>query len=347
MAVVLETHIVTDAGCHRHGADTGIANEGVDLLVLGQEEVHQLDEQHTAHGGDGEGKGSDGEDEDGVERQELAGLRGAAYGESQQHHDNVVQGATGGLGQTGGLATLLQQVAEEQHAQQGQTGRHDEGGEQEADDGEEDALGLTDLTAWLHLDDALFLGGEQSHEGRLDERHEGHVAIGADGDGSHEVRGQLGRQEDGGRTVGTTDDGDTGCLVGLEAKGQRQHVGTEDAKLGSAADEHQLGIGQQGREVGHGTDAQEDEWRIPALAHALVEDVEHGVVLIEAYLQSGIGTEGDITQDDTQSDGHQQQGLEVFLDGKIDEQGAYGYHDEVAHRGIGKACVGEKLVEVL
>ena len=114
-----------------------------------------------------------------------------AYGESQQHDDDIVQGCTSGLGQAGGFAALLQQVAKEQHTQQGQTRGYDEGGQQKSDDGEEDALCLADLTGGLHLDEALLLGGEQTHQWGLDEGHECHIGIGTDGNGSHEVGRQL------------------------------------------------------------------------------------------------------------------------------------------------------------
>ena len=47
------------------------------------------------------------------------------------------------------------------------------------------------------------------------------------------------------------------------------------------------------------------------------------------------------------SDRNQQQGLEVLLDGKPDEEGAYCYHNEVAYSGVSKRRVGEELIEVL
>ena len=111
VAVVLQSHIMTDTGGHWHGGDSGIANEGVDLLVFGKEQIHNLNEQHAAGRGNGKGEGTDGKDEHGVEREELAGLSGAAHGETQQHHHNVVQRSTGSLGQSGGLTTLFQQIA--------------------------------------------------------------------------------------------------------------------------------------------------------------------------------------------------------------------------------------------
>ena len=85
------------------------------------------------------------------------------------------------------------------------------------DDGEEYLLALTHLSGRLHLDDTLVLRGEQSHQRGLDDRYQCHIGIGAHGDGSHEVRTEFARQEDGCRAVGSSDDGDACCLVGLEA----------------------------------------------------------------------------------------------------------------------------------
>ena len=142
MTVVLQTHVMADAGGHRYGRHASIADEGIDLLVLRQEEVHHLDEAYTAGRGDGKGEGSDGEDEHRVQREELTGLRRAAYGQSQQHDDDVVQGVAGRLSQSCRLATFLQQVAEEEHAQQWQGRGHDEGSDEQSDDGEENTLCL-------------------------------------------------------------------------------------------------------------------------------------------------------------------------------------------------------------
>ena len=83
------------------------------------------------------------------------------------------------------------------------------------------------------------------------------------------------------------------------------------------------------------------------MTHTLIEDIQHGVILIESNLQTGISTEGDISKNNTQTDGHQQKRLEIFLDGKIDKDSSHYYHNQVTHRGIGKACIGEKLVEIV
>ena len=96
-----------------------------------------------------------------------------------------------------------------------------------------------------------------------------------------------------------------------------------------------------------GTNAKEDKWRVPSLADTLIEDVQHRVVFIKSNLQSGISTEGDVAQDDAQSDGHQEKWFKILLDGKPDADNSYHDHGEVSCRGIRKARIGQELIEVL
>ncbi len=68
--------------------------------------------------------------------------------------------------------------------------------------------------------------------------------------------------------------------LGSKPKSQGNHVGAEDSKLGSGSNQDELRVGNECREVGHGSNAQEYEWRVPALFHSLVEDVQNGVVFV-------------------------------------------------------------------
>ena len=71
--------------------------------------------------------------------------------------------------------------------------------------------------------------------------------------------GQLGGNIDSGGAVSTTDDADsTGFLVG-EAQDLSANEGEEDAQLSSSAQQQAGGTCDQRLEVGHGTDAQEDQ----------------------------------------------------------------------------------------
>lgn len=143
-----------------------------------------------------------------------------------------------------------------------------------------------------------------------------------------------------------SDDTDGTGLARVEAHAQGDGVGTEDTELGGGSDEHQLRVGNQGREVGHGTDTQEDERRIPALYHTLIENVEYRPFFVDTQLQAGI-FERYVTDEDTESDGDKQHGLKFFRDGQIDEEAPEKYHDEVAPHDIGETCIGEKFLNVL
>ena len=78
------------------------------------------------------------------------------------------------------------------------------------------------------------------------------------------MRGQLGGDVDSGGAVSTTDDADsTGFLVG-EAQDLGADEGEEDAQLCSSAQQQAGGTCNQRLEVGHRTDAQEDQRGINA-----------------------------------------------------------------------------------
>ena len=107
-------------------------------LVAGlEEEVEDLHEHHTAEGSYHEGERSEDEDVYRLHLQELVGLGGASYGQTDEDSHDVDQRSACGLGQTTGNTALLEEVAEEEHTQQGDTRGHDECGYEEADDREE------------------------------------------------------------------------------------------------------------------------------------------------------------------------------------------------------------------
>ena len=119
MTVVLQSEVIRDARCHRNGTHTSITDQRIQLLTFRQEEIHDLHEADTRGGGDHKGHGSEGEYLDGIQCQKLAGLGRTTYGETQEHHYDIVEGCTCSLCQAGGLAALFEQVAEEQHTEQG------------------------------------------------------------------------------------------------------------------------------------------------------------------------------------------------------------------------------------
>ena len=50
LIVLLQGHLLDDPGGHGEGGDARAPNHGVDLLPLGQEQVHDLGAQHPADG---------------------------------------------------------------------------------------------------------------------------------------------------------------------------------------------------------------------------------------------------------------------------------------------------------
>ena len=140
--VGLLTLVVRDTGCHRHGRHTGITDERVDLLALGEEEVHELHEQYATGSSDNEGSDTYEQNLQGRGSEELACLGRGTYGETEQDGDAVDERTLGSLGKTASDTTYVQQVTEEEHTQEGQTARYDEGGEQQTNDGEDDLLCL-------------------------------------------------------------------------------------------------------------------------------------------------------------------------------------------------------------
>ena len=137
VTVVLQTHVMADAGGHRYGRHASIADEGIDLLVLRQEKVHYLDEAYSTGSCYGKGKGTNGEDKHRVQREELTCLRRAANCQTKQHYYDIVQSVASSLSQAGCLTTLFQQITEEEHTQQRQCRRHDKGSDEQSDDGED------------------------------------------------------------------------------------------------------------------------------------------------------------------------------------------------------------------
>ena len=344
--IVFETEVVGDTCGHRHSRNAGVADERVDLLVFRKHEVEELDEENTRRRSDNESHEAEEEDEHCLRCEELRSLSRRTYSHAEKYSHDIGEGIRGSLGKTCGYTALAEKIAEEKHAEQRNTGGNHEAGEDHAHDGEDDLLALSDGTSGTHLDQALVLGGEEAHDRGLDHGHESHVAISRNGDGTHEVGGELRRKEDSCRTVGTADDGDSASLVGCETKSESYDVGTKDTELCGSTDEHQLGIGDEGREVGHGTDAKEDQRGIPAGAHAIVKDIEYGTLFVDTDFKTGFGVERYVADEHTEADGHEKHRLEVLLDGKPDEEQAYRQHNKVLPCGVVESCQMPELREV-
>ena len=89
------------------------------------------------------------------------------------------------------------------------------------------------------------------------------------------------------------------------------------AGLGGGAAQEQLGVGQQGTEVDHSADADEEQQREQLVGHARLKQGRNGA----DGLALGDGTrQGQVDQNGTKAHGQQQARLHLFCDGKVDEQ---------------------------
>ncbi len=224
---------------------------------------------------------------------------------------------------------------------------HYEACEKHAHYGEYNLLVLADSTCRFHAYHAFLFSGKQSHDRRLYHGYESHVGIGRHGNCSHKIRSKLRRKEDGRGAVGTADNGDSACLVWCEAQQKCHHICTKNTELCGRSDEHQLRIGDEGRKIGHGADAEEDERRIPAGRHAVVENVEHRAFLVNAHFKTGGGVERDIADENAEANRHQEHGFEILLDSKPYEEKTYGKHHEVAELSVGETSQFPELTQVV
>ena len=322
--VLGQAHLVNHPGGHGEGGDTGGADHGVDL-GLGKQ-VHELGNHDAAEGIEDEGHQAQADDDDGVQLQEVGALHLGGDGDAQENGNQVGQGILGGIGDGVHHAALPDQVAEHQEADQG----HRVGGHQAHDhrhhNGEQDLRQLGHrLAGVLHLDPALGLGGAQLDDGRLDQGHQGHVGVGRHHNGAQVLRAQLGGHEDGGGAVRRADDGDGGGVLQLEAQQRGQGQGEENAELGRRAEDHQLGIGEQGLEVDHGADADEQHQR--EQLGALNADAEQR---LQHMLDAGaFHRHRQVDQDGAEAHGQQQRRLHLLGDGQVNQHAADNPHHQV------------------
>ena len=331
------------AGAVRYGGYASVADQRVDLASFAEEQVDELHEEHTCRRSDDEGEQTESEDQQGFAGQELVRLGGRTDGQADQDRNDVHERTAGGFCETAGDAAFLQEVTEEEHAEQRKTGRDDECGDEEADDREDDLFLLADLARIRHADEAFLLGRQGQHDRTLDDRDQGHVGVGGDGDGAHQVRSQFGTQEDGGRTVRAADDTDGAGFIGCEPEGKGEQIGSEDTHLGSRTDQDQPGLRDQRGKVRHRTDAQEDQRRVPAHLDALIQGVEDGAVLVDADVETR--EHRDVADDHAEADRDEEQRLPFLEDGHGDEGNADGDHGNVLPGHVGKARVLPELLQ--
>ena len=174
-----------------------------------------------------------------------------------------------------------------------------------------------------HPDEPFFPGGHQPDDRRLNDGHQRHVAVGRHHDGSQIFRAQHVCHKDGRGAVRRANHGDGSGIVQLKDEACREQ-GEKDAELGRRPKEHEPGLFQQGAEIDHGTNADEEQQRKQLVAHSHTEqlrDGPHGLPL-----GNGPG-ERQVDEDGAKAHGQQQAWLHLFCDGQINEQTAHRPHD--------------------
>ena len=146
----------------------------------------------------------------------------------------------------------------------------------------------------------------------LDHRHQGHVGVGGHHDGPLVLAGEVVGHVDAGGAVRRADDGHGGRVHQGEAQGGSQHQGEEDAELGRRAEQEQPGIAEQGAEVDHGSDADEEQQGKELAGHPGLKEGLDG---------PGVHT-GQVHQDGPEAHGEQEGRLHLPPDSQVDENAA-------------------------
>ena len=63
-------------------------------------------------------------------------------------------------------------------------------------------------------------------------------------------------------------------------EGEGEQVGSEYSHLGGGSDQQQPWLGDQRREIRHGSDSEEYERWVPTLLDSLVQNIQYGAVLM-------------------------------------------------------------------
>src|SRR5699024_8272915 len=97
----------------------------------------------------------------------------------------------------------------------------------------------------FHMDAALFLGGEQTDNDRLDNGYEGHIRVGHHGNGPDVIGSQHLRYQNGSGAVGRADDTDGCGVLKVKAKEYGNQDSCKNTELSGGAEQEQLGVGKK------------------------------------------------------------------------------------------------------
>ena len=148
---------------------------------------------------------------------------------------------------------------------------------------------------------------------------------------------QLTREEDGGRSVSSADDGDRRGRFSVESHQDRHEVSSVHAELGRRAQEEAHGVRDQRSEIRHGADAHEDQGRKDTCFIKHVEIIKQASVSGLGFRRIHHNIRIDVHQKHTKGNRHQKQRLESLRDREVEKDQGHDDHDDIA-RGDGEEC---------
>ena len=329
LRVFFQTHLVNDTTGHRECGDTCRTDHRVDLLL--HEQVEELCEQNTACRVKNECEQTEAQDEQGVDVEELVCGHLGCNRDAEEDRDEVCKDLLCGFGQRVENAAFTDQVTEHQEADERNGCGCDDTCDNGDDDREQDTGRLGNFLCLVgHTDLAFLLGGQQLDDRRLNDRHECHVGVCRNHDGSEELGVELVCNDNRGGTVGSTDDGD-GCRVVDVKEDGCQTQREENTELCRRTEDHQLGIGQQRTEVDHRADTDEQNQREEFVCNTGIKQngQRTGFSDTVVNLRDCAGV-GQVDENGTEADGEKQGRFHILLDCKIDQNAADRPHDEIA-----------------
>ena len=284
------TDFLRNTGGHRHSRYTGGTDEGIDFTFGSP--AHNLAEQNAAGCTQTEGNQTESDNAECLGGKEQSTTGGSANGNAQKDRDDIHEFILCCFSDTVNHTAFLKEIAEHEHTDQRGGIRQKNGNQYDNDDRENDLFELRNGAKLSHDNGAFLFGGEQTHNRRLDNRHQSHIGISGYGDGAKQFRRQLRGNENSGRTVCTADNGNRTGFIGLEVEEDSADKGNENTDLCGGTQDKAFGIGNQGSEVGHSADAEEDQRRENAEMYTLIEVVEQTAVfgdgIIDSLIQRGI-----------------------------------------------------------
>ena len=179
-----------------------------------------------------------------------------------------------------------------------------------------------------------FFRSQKLYNGRLDNRHQGHIAESRHRQRCQKIGGKFLGHENGGGTVGGTDDTDGRRFIERKSRQRCQEGSGKNAEMGSRRKEHHIRRPDQGIELTHGSHRNEDEHREELIGNACL--IKHGQ---KARLSAACGNHckmtGNIGQNTAYPHGEKKHGLIILFHPQINQDTSNEEHHP--HRRVSHA----------